>query len=208
MRLLGLIMAHLGFEGLLWYEVCGWRSDPWKEPSGARFGEAGSGFLLYPDKTGRTLHPSLRWFTMLEAVDDASVWKTLADRIAETATKLKAEKLDRNPLTYYFRAMLSGTLAGQFRNDPTLYYRLRVEAFRRLALLRKRPLSVTRIRRAGKRFEILLATEEGCSVTCDERPFQRGDRLLRISVKEGLHRIRIVKDDKVKVIERLLITPY
>ncbi|RKY17127.1 MAG: hypothetical protein DRP63_04250 [Planctomycetota bacterium] len=208
MRLLGLVMAHLGFEGLLWYEVCGWRNDPWKEPSGVRFGDAGSGFLLYPDKNGRTLHPSLRWFTMLEAVNDASVWKSLANKIAETATKLNAEELSRNPLIYYFRAMLSGTLAGQFRNDPILYQRLRTEAFRRLALLQKQPLAVTRIRRTGNRFEILLATEEGCNATCNKRPFQRSNGLLRISVKEGLHRIRITKNGKVKVIERLLVTPY
>gem|GEM_PF-3229276 len=208
MRLLGLIAAHLGFEGLLWWEVCGWQNDPWKEPRRGRFGDAGSAFLLYPDKSGRTLLPSLRWFTMLEAADDASVWKTLADRVAETATKLKAGKLARNPLIYYFRAMLSGTLAGQFRNAPSIYHRLRTEAFKRLALLKERPLAVTRIRRVGKRFEILLATEEGCSATCDERPFQRSANLLRISVKEGMHRIRIVKDSKVKLIERLLISPY
>jgi len=214
MRLLGLITAHLRFEGIMWWEVCNWWSDPWKEPaprrgSGkGRFADAGQGVLLYPHPGRKALCPSLRWLAMIEAADDGALWNALAESVAQTAAKLKNRKLGRNPLIYYFRAMMSGTLAGQFRNDPCLYERLRREAFARIKALKSAPLALTRVRKTEGGFELLVAAEQGCKLFCDGRPMCFEDGLFRAAVKAGFHRITVTRDGVTKTITRLLVEPF
>jgi len=208
MRLLGLIMAYQKFEGMLWWEVCAWWKNPWQDPKRGRFADAGLGCMLYPDIRSETLHPSLRWFAMLEAADDAALWRTLEEAIVREAEKLSAKKLARNALVYYFRAMLSGTLAGQFRNDPALYGRLRREAFARLAAFGKPPLALTRLRRTDSGFELLIAAEDGCRVDCDGAPLERKEGLYRASVGPGLHKITITRGSATRTISRFVVAPY
>lgn len=210
MRLLGLIMAYQGFDSILWWNVCGWHEDMFKEPilechpSPSRFNDAGQGYLFYPNQQKKSLNPSLRWLVMLEAMDDYALWRNLALAIGRTAERLDRNDLKEEPLKHYFHTMLSGSLAGQFRNDAYTYQLLRAEAFRRIDSFKRRPLALTRIFKTEEGFLLVVAAENGCEVMLDGKPLEGENGIFKVPVECGSHTIRITKDGLSKEIKRLV----
>lgn len=188
-------LRRYDINGVEWWAISQWRTDPWLEPN-QYAPQNGGGFFIYPtpDRKGAPID-SIRWELYREGVEDYDILTLLAEE-----QDLACERLGLTNARFYGAAQMKDLAAkvalspSEVATDPRLADALRRQACERIEFLRAEPPAVVALLGEGDARRLaVVAPEAQISVAADgtvtgqgalERPLPEGTRA-KVTVTKG-----------------------
>lgn len=177
-------LRRYGIEGVEWWAISQWKSDPWTVPN-QYAPQNGGGFFLYPtkDRKGAPID-SIRWELYREGVEDYDLLTLFAEEqdrvlkalgVSDTRLSGQAQMLE-----LVSRVALSTVDA---TDDPRVIEETRRAVAERVEFLRRAPAAVAGFVTGAKGTTLLVTAEKGARVVVDGKP-QTG-AMISVPVKPG-----------------------
>ena len=177
-------LRRYDIQGVEWWSVSQWKSDPWTVPNQYP-PQNGGGFFLYPtkDRKGAPIN-SIRWEQYREGVEDYDILSLLMDeqdRVAKALGLSDARLSGRRQMQELARRVALNT--ADVSRDPRAADEAKRRAAERIEFLRQGPLAAVGAIHDDKGILVLVGSTPAAQVTINGQPVQ--GRLVEHRAKPG-----------------------